>query len=94
MFIIVDYFDKKLGLVNGLTIAGTGLIPCLFHLFEYIVFIFAAISLLKGLGALIFAPFIDYLVDEYDWKNTMIILGCLTWICCLLGFFLKPLKKR
>jgi len=34
-FIIVDYFDKKLGLVNALTIAGTGLkFDCLFFFLE------------------------------------------------------------
>lgn len=44
----------------------------------------------SGLGAFAFAPFTDLLINYFDWKNTMIILGAITVQCCILGALLRP----
>lgn len=66
--ILVAYFDKKLGIANGLTMAGS------------------------GMGAFAFAPATKMLVSMYDWRITMVILGCIMIQCCVLGSLLRPLS--
>jgi hypothetical protein len=43
-----------------------------------------------------FPPFVDLINREFGWKISMIILGSLTFQCCILGALLKPveLKKK
>jgi predicted MFS family arabinose efflux permease len=47
-----------------------------------------------GLGAFAFAPFTQFLVEQFGWKMTMIILSALTLHCCIFGALLKPLDKK
>ena len=48
----------------------------------------------KGVGSFVFAPAIKYLSVKYDWKITLIVLGCILLQCCFLGSLLKPVSKR
>ena len=47
----------------------------------------------SGVGAFAFAPFIQFLIKRSDWKMTMIILGGILFLCCILGAFLKPAPR-
>ena len=66
--ILVDFFDKRLGIATGLTMAGS------------------------GMGAFAFAPFTQFLITNFGWQDTMVILGSITLQCCVLGALLRPVE--
>jgi MFS family permease len=44
----------------------------------------------SGVGAFVFAPFTEYLLSIFDWRFTMIILGCIVLQCGILGSLMRP----
>lgn len=46
----------------------------------------------SGMGAFIFAPFCQKLLEIYDWKGAMIILAGLTLNCAVFGALMRPLE--
>ncbi|XP_054723796.1 monocarboxylate transporter 12-like [Uloborus diversus] len=46
----------------------------------------------SGMGAFIFAPFCQKLLEIYDWKGAMLILAGLTLNCSVFGALMRPLE--
>ncbi|XP_035211198.1 monocarboxylate transporter 12-like isoform X2 [Stegodyphus dumicola] len=46
----------------------------------------------SGMGAFIFAPFCQKLLEIYDWKGAMLILAGLTLNCAVFGSLMRPLE--
>lgn len=46
----------------------------------------------SGMGAFIFAPFCQKLLEIYDWKGAMLILAGLTLNCAVFGALMRPLE--
>ncbi|KAH9489032.1 hypothetical protein Btru_039673 [Bulinus truncatus] len=46
-----------------------------------------------GAGAFLMAPFINWIVDYYGWRGSMIILGGISLNMCVLGALMRPLEK-
>ncbi|RNA31634.1 monocarboxylate transporter 2-like [Brachionus plicatilis] len=66
--ILVDYFDRRLGFANGLTMSGS------------------------GLGNFAYAPLTKFLIEDFKWQNTMLILGGTIFLCTFLGALLRPIE--
>jgi len=47
----------------------------------------------SGIGTFIMAPLTDVLLNMYDWKTCLIILGGICFINCIFGLMFKPLPK-
>lgn len=47
----------------------------------------------SGVGAFIFAPLIEFLIQQFKWKYTMCIMAGIILLCALLGCLLKPLPN-
>ncbi|XP_031773343.1 monocarboxylate transporter 12 [Apis florea] len=48
----------------------------------------------SGLGTLIFAPFLDYLVSIYGWRGTFLICAGIILNCIVLGALFRPLEMN
>lgn len=46
----------------------------------------------SGMGAFIFAPFCQKLLEIYDWRGAMVILAGLTLNCAVFGALMRPLE--
>ena len=46
-----------------------------------------------NLGLVIFPFFIDYLVQKYTWRGTLLVIGGLTYNMCTLSLLFQPFKK-
>lgn len=46
----------------------------------------------SGLGTFIFSPLSGYLIEEYGWRGTMLIIGGITLNCIIFGATFKPLQ--
>ncbi|GFU52572.1 monocarboxylate transporter 13 [Nephila pilipes] len=46
----------------------------------------------SGMGAFIFAPFCQKLLEIYEWKGAMLILAALTLNCAVFGALMRPLE--
>ncbi|XP_011306062.1 monocarboxylate transporter 12-B [Fopius arisanus] len=46
----------------------------------------------SGLGTLVFAPFIEYLIVEYGWRGAMLITSALVLNCIIFGIMFRPLE--
>jgi len=47
----------------------------------------------SGIGTFIMAPLTDVLLNTYDWKICLVILGGLCFVNCIFGLMFKPLPK-
>ncbi|KAI2797115.1 hypothetical protein BLOT_015572 [Blomia tropicalis] len=45
----------------------------------------------SGVGTFVFPPFIQYLINAYGWRMTILILTAVTMLCALFGSMFKPL---
>ncbi|XP_017886943.2 monocarboxylate transporter 12 isoform X2 [Ceratina calcarata] len=48
----------------------------------------------SGLGTLIFAPFVDYLIALYGWRGAIMICSGIVLNCTVLGALFRPLPTR
>ncbi|XP_017787533.1 PREDICTED: monocarboxylate transporter 13-like [Habropoda laboriosa] len=48
----------------------------------------------SGLGTLIFAPCLDYLIALYGWRGTMLICSGIVLNCTVLGILFRPLETN
>jgi len=48
----------------------------------------------SGIGTFIFAPLTDLLLERYDWKIALYILGAICFSNCFFGLMFKPLPKH
>lgn len=48
----------------------------------------------SGLGTLIFAPFVDYLIAMYGWRGAIMICSGIVLNCTVLGALFRPLPTR
>lgn len=46
----------------------------------------------SGLGTLVFAPFIEYLIVEFGWRGAMLITSALLLNCIIFGVMFRPLE--
>ncbi|XP_034949373.1 monocarboxylate transporter 14 [Chelonus insularis] len=46
----------------------------------------------SGLGTLIFAPFIEYLIATYGWRGSMMITSALVLNCIIFGMVFRPVE--
>lgn len=47
--------------------------------------------MITGVGTFVFPPFIQYLINAYGWRMTILILTAVTMLCALFGSMFKPL---
>lgn len=48
----------------------------------------------SGLGTFIFAPIINYLVQEYNWRGSMLIISAGVLECVIFGALFRPLEPQ
>lgn len=48
----------------------------------------------SGIGTFIFAPLTKFLLDEFDWKNTLFILAGIVFNACVCGALMRPLEAK
>lgn len=46
----------------------------------------------SGLGAFVFAPLTQFLLETYDWKGALLIVAGLALNCAVFGALMRPLK--
>lgn len=46
----------------------------------------------SGVGTIIFAPFNKYIINEYGWRNALLVQCGIILLCALLGSLYRPLK--
>lgn len=46
----------------------------------------------SGFGTVIFSPLIDYLITEFGWRGTMVILSAIVLNCIIFGIMFRPLE--
>ncbi|KAG8181256.1 hypothetical protein JTE90_013027 [Oedothorax gibbosus] len=46
----------------------------------------------SGMGAFVFAPLTQFLLDSYDWKGALLILAGLALNCSIFGALMRPLR--
>ncbi len=46
----------------------------------------------SGLGMFAFSAICNFLINRYDWKNALLILGGITLQGCVLGMLLRPIE--
>ncbi|XP_037780744.1 uncharacterized protein LOC119577127 isoform X2 [Penaeus monodon] len=46
----------------------------------------------SGIGTMIFPPFINYMIGEYSWKGTNLLVAGLILNCCWFGALMRPLE--
>ena len=47
----------------------------------------------SGIGTFIMASLTDVLLNTYDWKTCLVILGGICFVNCFFGLMFKPLPK-
>ena len=52
------------------------------------------VSVSAGLGAFVTPHITRYFINNYDWKFTMIIYGCMIAQCVVLGALMRPLHVK
>ena len=48
----------------------------------------------SGVGVLVFSPLATFLLNQYDWKITMLITSGLCLICAIFGVLMRPLEEQ
>ncbi|ESP02007.1 hypothetical protein LOTGIDRAFT_92504, partial [Lottia gigantea] len=48
----------------------------------------------SGIGTFVFAPFARYLLDEYGWRGTNLIMAGMILNCAVCGALFRPLEKK
>lgn len=48
----------------------------------------------SGFGTFIFAPFLEYLTNTYDWRTTLMFLAGIVLLCIIFGAAFLPLEPR
>ncbi|RZF33974.1 hypothetical protein LSTR_LSTR017097 [Laodelphax striatellus] len=46
----------------------------------------------SGLGTFVFAPITKFLINEFGWKDSMLIIGASILICIVFGMMFRPLE--
>lgn len=46
----------------------------------------------SGVGALVFAPLVSYMLNIMTWRQTFLILGSLVLLCAFFAFLIRPLE--
>lgn len=46
----------------------------------------------SGFGTVIFAPLTQYLITEYKWQGTLLVIAGITFFCAVFGYMFKPLN--
>lgn len=46
----------------------------------------------SGFGTVIFAPLTQYLIAEYKWQGTLLVISGITFFCAVFGYMFKPLN--
>ena len=91
LIVIGDYFDKKMGIATGITMAGSGELSETDKLSQNSWPLLISLGCFQGVGSFVFAPLFETLIGIFDWKFTLIIAACIMLHCCILGALLKPL---
>lgn len=45
----------------------------------------------SGVGTFVFAPLVAFLIDEYEWRGTLMVLSGIVLNCALFGCLFRPL---
>ena len=48
----------------------------------------------SGVGVLVFPPLAHYLLNQYDWKVTMLFTAGLCLSCAIFGGLMRPLEEK
>lgn len=46
----------------------------------------------SGIGTFLFAPLINYLLEEYNWQSALLLLAGITLNCLVFGALFRPLE--
>jgi hypothetical protein len=46
----------------------------------------------SGFGTVIFAPLTQYLIAEYKWQGTLLVISGITFFCAVFGYMFRPLN--
>lgn len=46
----------------------------------------------SGFGTVVFAPLTQYLIAEYKWQGTLLVISGITFFCAVFGYMFKPLN--
>ncbi|XP_074112661.1 monocarboxylate transporter 14-like [Cotesia typhae] len=91
--VITLYFTIGIGTGLGFGLIYLPAIVCVTIYFEKLRSLATGIAVCgSGIGTLIFAPFIEYLIREFGWRGTMLILSALVLNCIILGVLFRPIE--
>ncbi|KAK0179893.1 hypothetical protein PV327_005604 [Microctonus hyperodae] len=91
--LITLYLTIGLGTGMGFGLIYLPAIVCVTVYFEKLRSLATGIAVCgSGLGTLIFAPFIGYLISEYGWRGAFMITSALMLNCIILGILFRPIE--
>ncbi|XP_015114144.1 monocarboxylate transporter 12 [Diachasma alloeum] len=91
--IIILYFTIGLGTGLGFGLVYLPAIVSVTCYFEKLRSLATGIAVCgSGLGTLVFAPFIEYLIGEFGWRGAMLIASALVLNCIIFGIMFRPLE--
>ena len=87
----MDFITPFLGLGFGLIyLPAIVSVTCYFEKYRSLATGIAVCG--SGLGTLVFAPFIEYLIGTFGWRGAMMITSGLVLHCILFGALFRPLE--
>lgn len=46
----------------------------------------------SGFGTVVFAPLTNYLIEQYKWQGTLLVISAIVFFCAVFGYMFRPLN--